>query len=100
MINSAQIRANQAYRERLARKGVARFEVMGLETDRVLLRSLAKRLAENDAAAQALRVTIRNAASTVNDHKGSILSKLRESPLVGVDLSLERDRDDGRRIDL
>lgn len=99
MIKSAQIRANQSYRERLARKGVARFEIMALETDRVLLRSLAKRLAENDPAAQELRATIRNAASAVDEHRGSILNTLRHSPLVGVDLSLQRDRDEGRRID-
>ena len=54
MIKSAQIRANQSYRQRLARKGVTRFEIMALESDRALLRSLAKRLAENDANAQEL----------------------------------------------
>ena len=100
MIKSAQVRANQTYRERLARKGIARFEVMGLETDRVLLRSLAKRLAENDAAAQKLRATIRNAASAIDDQRDSILSKLRRSPLASVDLQLQRDRGEGRRIKL
>lgn len=99
MIKSAQIRANQKYRERLARKGVARFELMALETDRALLRSLAKRLAENDANAQELRATIRSATMAVEEQPGSILHKLRQSPLVDADLSLQRDRNEGRRIE-
>ena len=33
-------------------------------------------------------------------HKGGILAALRRSPLVGVDLDLERPHEAGRKVDL
>ena len=48
MSNTAQKRAIKNYRSRLRKRGIARFEVLGLESDRHLIRSLAKRLAQND----------------------------------------------------
>jgi hypothetical protein len=44
--NTAQKRALRNYRTRLVKRGMARFEVLGLDSDRDLIRSLAKRLAE------------------------------------------------------
>ena len=46
MGNTAQKRALRNYRSRLVKRGMARFEVLGLDADRELIRSLAKRLAE------------------------------------------------------
>ena len=46
MSNSAQSRATRNYRARLSRRGFTRFEIMALETDRDLFRSLARRLAD------------------------------------------------------
>jgi hypothetical protein len=48
MADTAQKRALRNYRRRLTKRGMARFEVLGLDSDRDLIRSLAKRLAEDD----------------------------------------------------
>ena len=45
MSNTSQRRAIDRYRERLAERGMARFEVLGRKTDRELIRSVAKCLA-------------------------------------------------------
>jgi len=45
---ASQRRALRNYRDRLAERGMARFEVLGRAIDRALIRSLARRLAEND----------------------------------------------------
>jgi len=96
---SSQQRAIQNYRARLADKGLMRFEVLGRTTDRELLRSLARQLAEDGPQAQAVRATL--AASVAGEPKrGNILSALRASPLVGADLDLTRPREPGRTVDL
>lgn len=100
MASSSQKRAIQSYRDRLSKRGISRFEVLGLDTDRELLRSLAKRLAENDAEAKTVRATISKTISDKQPSKGGILGALRRSPLVGADLSLKRSRDAGRKVDL
>ena len=46
MSNAAQKRAIKNYRARLTQRGFKRFEVMALESDRELMRSRARRLAE------------------------------------------------------
>lgn len=48
-------RAIQKYRFRLGERGMARFEVVGRDTDRDLIRSLARRLAEDGPGAMRLR---------------------------------------------
>src|SRR5208282_3171389 len=58
MGNISQKRALRNYRRRLNEPGMAGFEVLGLDTDRELIRSLAKRLAENDPEAARIRTTI------------------------------------------
>src|SRR5829696_6520581 len=100
MANPAQKRALQTYRERLSQQGLARFEVLGSDSDRDLIRSLAKRLARNDSEAARLRTELRR---SLNDHppaRGGILAALRASPLVGADLNLTRETTSGRDIDL
>jgi hypothetical protein len=98
--NAAQKRAIKDYRQRLQKRGVARFEVYGLEGDRDLIRSLAKRLAQNDPEANRIRSEVIRTVSDIPRTKGGILAALRRSPLVGGDLKIERLFDAGRNVDL
>jgi hypothetical protein len=97
--NPAQKRAIKNYRRRLQKRGVARFEVLGLDADRALIRSLAKRLAQDDAEAKRIRSQVTRAVSG-SPPKGGILAALRRSPLVGSGLKMERPFDAGRNVDL
>lgn len=99
MSNPSQKRAIKNYRLRLQKRGVARFEVLGLNADRELLRSLAKRLAQDDTEAKRIRSEVSRAVSR-STKKGGILAALRRSPLVGSDLKIERPFDAGRNVDL
>ena len=63
MTNTAQKRAIKNYRSRLRKRGIARFEVLGLESDRHLIRSLAKRLAQNDPDANRIRTEVMRTVS-------------------------------------
>jgi hypothetical protein len=100
MGDAAQKRALQNYRSRLAKRGFARFEVLGLDADRDLIRSLAKRLAEDDPDAARIRAAVTQTIAGDPPRKGGILAALRRSPLVGADLNLARSREAGRKIDL
>lgn len=99
-MESSQKRAVQNYRSRLGERGLARFEVLGRDADRELIRSLARRLSEDTPEATRLRATV--ASSLTGDPKepGGILAALRRSPLVGAELDLARSRDGGRKVDL
>ena len=99
MSNAAQKRAIKSYRHRLQKRGVARFEVLGLDADRDLIRSLARKLAQDDPEAKRIRSEVTRAVSGT-DRKGGILAALRRSPLVGSDLNIERALDAGRKVDL
>ena len=79
---------------------MARFEVLGRDTDRDLIRSLAKRLAEDTPEASELRAIVSKSISGEPPRKGGILAALRRSPLVGADLDLARPREDGRKIEI
>src|SRR6266568_4126978 len=83
MSNAAQKRALQNYRKRLNARGIARFEVLGLDADRELIRSLAKRLAEKGPEATRIRATVRRTIANEPQQKGGILAALLRSPLVG-----------------
>jgi hypothetical protein len=98
--NPSQKRALKNYRKRLIARGVARFEVLGLDADRELIRSLAKRLAENGADATRIRATVRRTISDQPPKKGGILAALRRSPLVGADIDIDRSVTHGRKVDL
>ena len=100
MSNTAQKRALRNYRTRLAKRGMARFEVLGLDQDRDLIRSLAKRLAEDDREATRIRAAVSRTIASEPPAKGGILAALRRSPLAGTDLNLTRSRDTGRKVDL
>lgn len=88
------------YRSRLRKKGVARFEVLGLDADRDLIRKLAKRLAQNDSEADRLRSEVRRTISDLPPKRGGILAALRRSPLVGLDLDFVRSTETGRKLEL
>jgi hypothetical protein len=100
MSNTAQKRALRNYRTRLVKRGMARFEVLGLDADRELIRSLAKRLAEDDPEALRIRAAVSQTIAGEPPKKGGILAALRRSPLVGADLDLARSPDTGRKVDL
>jgi hypothetical protein len=99
MSNPAQKRAVKNFRSRLQKKGLARFEVLGLDTDRTLIRSLATKLAQDDPEASRIRVEVMRTVSDI-PKKGGILAALRRSPLVGAELKIERPFDKGRKVDL
>lgn len=100
MSTTPQKRALNRYRKRLNQRGMARFEVLGLATDRELIRSLAKGLAGEGPGSEQLRATVHRAISGDPPKKGSILEALRRSPLVGADLDLSRSRTPARKVDL
>ncbi len=100
MTSAAQKKANRNYRARLARRGLKRFEVTARETDRELLRTLARRLAEDGPEANRARAAVTELVADGPPKPGGILAALRRSPLVGADLDLSRERIDGRRVDL
>jgi hypothetical protein len=100
MTETSQERALKNYRKRLGRRGMARFEVLGLDADRDLIRSLARRLAENGADATRLRATVSRGLAGEPVQKGGILAALRRSPLVGANLEIARPVTSGRKVDL
>jgi hypothetical protein len=100
MSNTSQNRAVSNYRKRLKKRGVARFEVLGLGGDRELIRSLAKRLADNSPDSARIRAAVRRTISGEQPNKGGILNALRRSPLVGAELNLERPVTADRKVDL
>lgn len=90
MAGSAQKRATEKYRLKLGERGVARFEVLGLDSDRELIRALARRLVETDPEATRLRAALGRAVSAMAQRKGGVLDALRRSPLVGAELDVAR----------
>ncbi len=100
MSNAAQKRAIKNYRARLTQRGFKRFEVMALESDRELIRSLARCLAEEGPKAEEARAAVKAVVAGEPPKPGGILTALRRSPLVGAELDLARPRDEGRRVDL
>ena len=100
MTSTAQAQALKNYRKRLARQGMARFEVLGLASDRDLVRSLAKCLAADDPEAAEIRASLREKIAPDIRKKGGILAMLRSSPLMGIELNVARRRADARKVDL
>ena len=100
MSTTPQKRALNRYRKRLTQRGMARFEVLGRDADRALIRSLAKRLAGDGPDSVRIRAALRRTVSGEPPARGGILSALRRSPLVGADLDLNRPLTTGRKVDL
>jgi len=99
-MSSSQTRAIQNYRSRLSDRGLARFEVLGRDADRDLIRMLARRLAENGPESAKLRAAVNDTINGEPPKKGGILAALRRSPLVGANVEFSRQREEGREIDL
>ncbi len=99
-MTSAQKKAAQTSRARQTQRGLARFEVQAPETDRALIRALARRLAEDGPDAAHTRATLERLVTGEPPAPGGILAALRRSPLVGADLDLARPRDEGRETEL
>jgi hypothetical protein len=97
-MSTSQTRAVQNYRSRLSQQGLARFEVVGRDADRALIRSLARKLAEDGSEAQVLRATVQQGIEGQAVKTGGILAALRSSPLVGAEFDLQRVREDGRSV--
>lgn len=100
MSTTPQKRALKQYRKRLNQRGIARFEVLGRDADRELIRLVAKRLAGDEPDSGRIRVIISQAISEDRPAKGGILDALRRSPLVGADLDLDRPVIPGRKVEL
>jgi hypothetical protein len=100
MSTTPQKHALKRYRRRLHQRGMARFEVLGLNVDRELIRSLAKRLAGEDSDSARIRAAVRRTISGKQPKVGGILNALRRSPLVGADLDLSRPMTPGRKVEL
>lgn len=96
---ASQTRAVQNYRARLSVRGLARFDVLGLDGDRALVRALARRLAEDGPEAARLRAAVA-AITDPAPKKGGILAALRRSPMVGADLDLSRPHEFGRKVEI
>ena len=99
-MGSSQKRAIQNYRTRLGERGLARFEVLGREADRDLIRALARRLADEGPEASRLRAAMSQSIAGEPPKTGGILAALRRSPLVGAELDLQRPREDGRPVEI
>lgn len=99
-MGNSQKRAVETYRSRLGERGLARFEVLGRDADRDLIRSLARRLSQDTPEAAKLRSTVSKSLAGESPKSGGILAALRRSPLVGADLDLSRSREKGRKTDL
>jgi hypothetical protein len=97
---ASQARAVDNYRKRLGKRGMARFEVLGLKKDRELVRAVARKLAEDSPEAAAIRATVSEKIDPGTRRKGGFLKMLRDSPLMGVELNLTRRRVAPRKVDL
>ena len=100
MTTAAQKRASANYRHRLGERGMARFEVLGRDSDRELIRTLAKQPAEDGPQADRLRTIIADETNTQAPSTGGILRALRSSPLVGANIVAERSPQDDRDVEL
>jgi len=99
MGDTSQRRAIRNYRNRLVERGMARFEVLGRDSDRELIRSLARHLAEGGPNAERLRAAVSQGVAGQPPRKGGILEALRRSPLVGDDVVPARPFEPGRTVD-
>jgi hypothetical protein len=100
-MSASQKRAVENHRRRMNERGMARYEVRGLAKDKALVREFAKRLATNDAEAERLRESVAQKVANERPRTGKdIWDALRRSPLVGLDLDIEREFTTGRDVDL
>jgi hypothetical protein len=80
-MNASQNRAVANHRRRLTERGIARYEVRGLEQDKELVRKFVNRLAANDPEAQRLRQQVADDVLKKPLSGKEIVEALRRSPL-------------------
>src|SRR5258708_39566751 len=85
---------------RLAEKGLVRCAVPGRDSDRELVRTVARRLAEGGPEGGRLRSGVNQTISGGLPRKGGIVQALLASPLIGSELDLTRPREEGRKVDI
>jgi predicted ATPase with chaperone activity len=95
-VTEAQRFANRNYRERLSQRGIKRIGIMVLESDCELLRTVARKLREDETETNSVRPAIASAVGEQRQQQYSILDALRASPLVGAELAIDRKRENGR----
>ena len=100
MSKPSQQRAIANFRSRLAEKGLVRFEVTGHNSDRELVRTVARQLAEGGPESDRLRAAVNQIIGGEPPTKGGILRALMASPLIGSELELSRPREEGRKVDI
>jgi hypothetical protein len=100
MASTSQQRAVKSYRKRLGKRGIARFEVVGRKGDRELIRTLAKRLAEEGADAARLRAEVSRSLSGSSTRKGGVLAALLRAPSGLADVEFDRPVMRERKLDL
>ena len=89
------------YRDRQARSGLRRVEIAVPAEDVALIRRLAGELRAGGETAERLRGTACGPSAFKPAQTGDeLLAFFRNSPLVGEDVSFERDRSPGRSIAL
>lgn len=97
-METSQKRAVRTYRTRLTSHGLARFEVLGRDGDRALVRAVARRLAQDGPGAEEFRARVADGVAEAPPRRGGVLAALRRSPLVGAGLDLKRQRAAARKI--
>ncbi|MFT3986593.1 hypothetical protein [Aestuariivirga sp.] len=100
MRKSPQRRAIDNYRSRLTARGMARFEVVGRDKDRQLIRMVARLLAKGGSDADRLRAAVTQTIPGEPPVKGGILRALLASPLMGSDIDTSRPYEEGRQADI
>jgi len=100
MGSAAQTRAVANYRKRLSKQGMARFEVVGLERDRDLIRVLARKLAENGPESMRIRTSVETQVGSGSNRKGGILAMLQSAPVLASELNFARKRTTPRKVEL
>jgi hypothetical protein len=100
-MNDSQKRAIQNYRSRLEERGLARFEILGRNRDKEMIRALAKRLAEGGPEAARIGAAVTLAIAEKPTKKAGVADALRDFPFDGIELDIEpRPRGKVREIDL
>ncbi len=99
-MGNSQKRAIGKFRSRLGERGLARFEVLCRDADHDLIRSLARRLAEDGPDSARLRAAFNQTIAGEQPKNGGILAALRRSPQVSADRDLSRPREAGRKVEI
>lgn len=98
-MSASQAKAVARYRNKLTGKGLGRFEVLGRDADRALIRAIARVMAEDDSKAMSFRASITEMVHSQTGSRGAILAGLRRAPLLGGDMDLSRSQEAGRNIE-